>query len=158
MPPPFESLLARPLLSQALAGALGREPLLPPAPREVPQEIEQLLARPPRQRKKLWEFNTHLHCSIIGTCLSTGELRQVLAKIGRKEALNATEHDVHASAVMLAGKHRDGAKLLPFHLRPGVGGGYRRGWPPTRCDSMCTSAKISRTIASLVAGCVSAAQ
>jgi hypothetical protein len=107
MPPLSETLLDRPLLSQALAGALGREALLPP-----PRELEELLARPARQRSKLWEFGTNLHCSLIGTCLSTAELRQVLTKIGRKEAVGATEHDVHASAVLIAGKHHDGAKLL----------------------------------------------
>jgi len=111
MPPLSETLLDRPLLSQALAGALGREALLPP-PREVTRELEELLARPARQRSKLWEFGTNLHCSLIGTCLSTAELRQVLTKIGRKEAIGATEHDVHASAVLIAGKHHDGAKLL----------------------------------------------
>jgi len=26
-------------------------------------------------RRKIWEFATNLHCSIIGTCLSTAELR-----------------------------------------------------------------------------------
>jgi hypothetical protein len=35
-----------------------------------------------------------------------------LSKIGRKEALEATEHDVHASAVLVAAKHQEGAKLL----------------------------------------------
>jgi len=111
MPPFSETLRDRPLLSQALAGALGREALLPP-PREVTRELEELLARPARQRSRLWEFGTNLHCSLIGTCLSTAELRQVLTKIGRKEAASATEHDVHASAVLIAGKHHDGAKLL----------------------------------------------
>ena len=30
------------------------------------------------RRTKIWELSHHLHCSIVGTCLSTGELRQVL--------------------------------------------------------------------------------
>jgi hypothetical protein len=85
---------------------------LPATPRAVARELEELLARRPRQRSKLWEFGANLHCSIIGTCLSTAELRQVLLKINRKEAAGATEHDVHASAVLVAGKHQDGAKLL----------------------------------------------
>ncbi len=99
--------LARPLLSPVLTGAIGHKPLLPARPREASAEAE-----PKRQRTKLWEFGTNLHCSIIGTCLSTGELRRVLIKIGRKEALEASEHDVHASAVLIAGKHQEGAKLL----------------------------------------------
>jgi hypothetical protein len=104
------SLPARPLLGPALTGASGRRPLLPPAPRGRASDLEPQLAK--RQRTRLWEFGTNLHCSIIGTCLCTGELRQVLSKIGRKEALEATEHDVHASAVLVAAKHQEGAKLL----------------------------------------------
>jgi hypothetical protein len=79
------------------------------------QQAEQPVVSPssPRHRTKIWEFGTNLHCSIIGTCLSTGELRQVLGKIGlREEAATAGEHDVHATGVLLAGKHHDGAKLL----------------------------------------------
>jgi Uncharacterized protein conserved in bacteria (DUF2325) len=110
MPPLSSTNLDRPLVGQAIAGAVGRPPLLPS--RELTRELEDLLARPPRQRSKLWEFGTNLHCSIIGTCLSTSELRQVLAKIGRREAPDASEHDLHASAVLLSGKHQDGAKLL----------------------------------------------
>jgi hypothetical protein len=30
-----------------------------------------------RQRRKLWEFSSYLHCSIVGTCLSTTELRKM---------------------------------------------------------------------------------
>jgi hypothetical protein len=80
--------------------------------REMPREAREILARPARQRTKIWEFGTNLHCSIIGTCLSTAELRQVLIKIGCKEAATATEHDVHTSGVLIASKRRDGAKLL----------------------------------------------
>jgi len=69
-------------------------------------------APPARQRTKIWEFGTNLHCSIVGTCLSTGELRQVLGRIGLTEAAAASEHDVHASGVLIAGKHQDGARLL----------------------------------------------
>ncbi|HWB51187.1 MAG TPA: DUF2325 domain-containing protein [Stellaceae bacterium] len=78
----------------------------------MPRELAALLARPPRQRSKLWEFGPNLHCSIIGTCLSTAELRQVFVKLGRKEAPGASEHDVHASAVLIAGRQHDGGKLL----------------------------------------------
>ena len=39
-------------------------------------------------------------------------MRQVFLKIGRKEVTTASEHGIHASAVLLASKQRDGAKLL----------------------------------------------
>jgi hypothetical protein len=75
-------------------------------------EARESFARSARQRTKIWEFGTNLHCSIIGTCLATAELRQVLIKIGCQEAATASEHDVHARGVLIAGKPRDGAKLL----------------------------------------------
>ena len=40
-----------------------------------------LLPAARRQRTKLWELNGSIHCSIIGTCLTTGELRRVMGKI-----------------------------------------------------------------------------
>jgi hypothetical protein len=63
------------------------------------------------RRTKIWEFNTNLHCSIIGTCLSTSELRQVLKKLGMV-ALDCTDHELHGIAVTLAGRHDDAAKQL----------------------------------------------
>ena len=65
----------------------------------------------PARRTKIWEFNTNLHCSIIGTCLSTAELRQVLKKLGIASPDN-TDHELHGAAVSLAGRHDKAAKLL----------------------------------------------
>ncbi|HEY6430886.1 MAG TPA: DUF2325 domain-containing protein [Acetobacteraceae bacterium] len=65
----------------------------------------------PARRTKIWEFNTNLHCSIIGTCLSTGELRQVLKKLG-VAVPESTDHELHGAAVSLAGRHDKAAKLL----------------------------------------------
>jgi hypothetical protein len=53
-----------------------------------------------------------LHCSIIGTCFSTGELRQVVGRIGYKDFDKRSEHDLHSLAVGLAGKQHEGAKVL----------------------------------------------
>jgi len=80
--------------------------------RELTLQVRQILAPQSQTRRKIWDFDTNLHCSIIGTCLTNGELRQVLTKLGRKEAATASDHDLHASGVVLAGKHHDGAKLL----------------------------------------------
>ena len=79
--------------------------------RKLSERAEENIARAPG-RRRLWDFATHLHCSIIGTCLSTAELRHVLIKLGRKEAATASEHDLHASGVAIAGQRPDGAKLL----------------------------------------------
>jgi hypothetical protein len=64
-----------------------------------------------QRRTKIWEFNNNLHCSIIGTCLSTGELRQTIKKLGLAPP-DATDHDLHATAVTLAQRHDAASKLL----------------------------------------------
>lgn len=63
------------------------------------------------RRTKIWEFSTNLHCSIIGTCLTAGELRQVLRKLGFARD-DASDHDLHKIGVTLAGRHDDSAKRL----------------------------------------------
>jgi hypothetical protein len=65
----------------------------------------------PVRRAKIWEFNTNLHCSIIGTCLSTRELRQLLNKLGVAPP-GSTDHELHGAAVTLAARHDKAAKLL----------------------------------------------
>jgi hypothetical protein len=72
---------------------------------------EDLPAAGPARRTKIWEFNGNLHCSIIGTCLSTGELRQVLKKLGLVSP-DSTDHELHGAAVSLASRHDKAAKLL----------------------------------------------
>ena len=41
---------------------------------------------PEPRRKRLWELDPTLHCSIIGTCLTQGELREILRRIARGDA------------------------------------------------------------------------
>ena len=85
-----------------------------PLPRTVPLAAipPALFTRAePARRTKIWEFSTNLHCSIIGTCLSTGELRQVLRKLDLAPP-DSTDHELHATAVNLAGRHDNAAKLL----------------------------------------------
>jgi hypothetical protein len=56
-------------------------------------------------RTRLWELGTSLHCSIIGTCLTTGELRGLVRKFGTARHENPTDHDLHGIAVAAAGRH-----------------------------------------------------
>ena len=56
------------------------------------------------RRTRIWEFGTNLHCSIIGTCLSTAELRHVLEKVKVNGAATASDHDLHCLGVMLASR------------------------------------------------------
>ena len=84
---------------------------LAPLPPALVERGEFVPAAGPPRRTKIWEFNTKLHCSIIGTCLSTSELRSILKKLGAA-APDSTDHDLHGAAVGLAGRHDKAAKLL----------------------------------------------
>jgi hypothetical protein len=63
------------------------------------------------RRTKIWEFSGNLHCSIIGTCLSTAELRRILIKLGVAQE-GESDHELHARAVTLAGRHDRVSKRL----------------------------------------------
>jgi hypothetical protein len=64
-----------------------------------------------RRRRKIWELEPALHCSIVGTCLSTTELRQVVAKAGGGGD-SGCDHELHGRGVLLGGRHDGAAKLL----------------------------------------------
>jgi hypothetical protein len=72
---------------------------------------EQLAAQGPR-RARIWDLGTKLHCSIIGTCLSTIDLRDILRKLRVSGAAEASDHDLHCMAVVIAGERAGGAKFL----------------------------------------------
>jgi hypothetical protein len=63
------------------------------------------------RRTRIWDFSTNLHCSIIGTCLSTAKLRHVLEKVKVSGAATASDHDLHCLGVTLA-SDREGGRFL----------------------------------------------
>ena len=67
----------QPVINPADESILGTV-LPPPTGPELDRRMQRLLAPSTCSRRKIWEFDTKLHCSILGTCLSTAELRQVL--------------------------------------------------------------------------------
>jgi hypothetical protein len=73
-------------------------------------ELDDLLQG--TRRRKIWDLSESLHCSIIGTCLSTGELRQLLVKIGTDGAETASDHDLHGTAVLCARSRDIASRLL----------------------------------------------
>jgi len=77
--------------------------------RAIPPTLVKREAAP--RRAKIWEFNTNLHCSIIGTCLSNAEIRQVLKKFGMASQ-DCSDHELHGIAVSMAGRHDDTARAL----------------------------------------------
>ena len=67
---------------------------------------------PARQRRKLWELAAHLYCSIVGTCLSTTELRKVVAKFKGHELKGFSDLAIHEEAVKAAAHHDVAGRLL----------------------------------------------
>jgi hypothetical protein len=67
---------------------------------------------PATSRCSIWELSPSLHCSIIGTCLTTNALRQLFAKLKHPDAKTASDHDLHSRAVHAAGQRGLAGKLL----------------------------------------------
>jgi hypothetical protein len=70
------------------------------------------LSAPSRRRTQISELHQSLHCSIIGTCLSSAELRRLLIRLEVQGAEIADDHDLHVMGVLLAGRSKAGAKHL----------------------------------------------
>src|SRR5262245_36253608 len=65
-----------------------------------------------RKRSKIWDISPWLHCSVIGTCLTAGELRRLCIKFGDPEAAAASDHELHVRAVKTASQRGNSAKIL----------------------------------------------
>ncbi len=66
---------------------------------------------PTQRRAKIWELSRYLHCSVIGTCLSTAELRHILTKSDFITD-GASDHELHGKGVTVAGQSDVAGKLL----------------------------------------------
>jgi hypothetical protein len=62
------------------------------------------------RRVRLTDLDPHLHCSVIGTCLGTAELRQLMARF--VAVAGTSDLDVHHEAVQLAAEGGEVAKAL----------------------------------------------
>ncbi|OAJ62220.1 peptidase [Paraburkholderia ginsengiterrae] len=78
------------------------------------------------RRARLAELDGHLHCSIIGTCLSTHELRRLLPKFTDLDRRDASDLEIHHSAVELASQGGTAAKALHKLLDERYAGAIRR--------------------------------
>jgi hypothetical protein len=79
-----------------------------------------------KRRAKLSELDSHLHCSIIGTCLSTSELRKLVPKFTVLDRHSATDLEIHHSAVELAIDGGAGCKALQKALDTRYAGALRK--------------------------------
>jgi hypothetical protein len=79
-----------------------------------------------RQRPRLAELDHHLHCSIIGTCLGTHELRKLVPKFTSLDPQRASDLEIHHAAVELAIHGGAGSKALQKALDTRYAGALRR--------------------------------
>ncbi len=100
------SFLGSPL---ARPGRLADVPLVPTVSDD---ELAAMLSAPAKRRSRIWDLSPTLHCSIVGTCLTTRELRQIAGRMTGRDLADLSEHEVHGEGVRLAGRHDDGGKLL----------------------------------------------
>ena len=80
----------------------------------------------PKRRARLAELDSHLHCSIIGTCLGTHELRKLVPKFTALDRRDASDLEIHHSAVELAIEGGAAAKALHKLLDDHYAGAIRR--------------------------------
>jgi len=69
-----------------------------------------------RRRKKLWDLQTHFHCSVIGTCLTLDELRRLCRKANIVFEAAVSDHELHSAFVNVAGESAYPSRLLQKHL------------------------------------------
>ena len=96
----------------------GAAAIWPPVERHAPIEPNPPTApaavgkSSPKRRTQIWDLHHSLHCSIIGTCLTTAELRRLLVRLQVAGVEAADEHDLHILGVLLAGRPKAGAIQL----------------------------------------------
>lgn len=101
--PPFR--LAR---ANGIGAALGNKPS--PVADSCAQAEPQ--PRGGRRRTRLAELDSHLHCSIIGTCMTTGELRKLVPRFTALDRQRASDLEIHHEAVKLSSSSGEGCKAF----------------------------------------------
>ena len=67
-------------------------------------------------RKKLWQLDSPFHCSVIGTCLSLEELRDLCRKMRVSVQAPLTDYELHRSFVGVVAEPTSATRRLHKHL------------------------------------------
>ncbi|HRD91658.1 MAG TPA: DUF2325 domain-containing protein [Accumulibacter sp.] len=86
------------------------EPTFLPCSPGMPQKS------PAPLRKKLWELDRYYHCSVIGTCLTLAELRQLQRRLGGSAQSPTSDYDLHRAFVGVARDATPASRLIHKHL------------------------------------------
>ena len=77
-----------------------------------PEAAERARHREILPRLRLGELDPHMHCSVIGTCVGTDELRKTVARFRGADFLRGSDLEVHHAAVEMATEGGASAKAL----------------------------------------------
>ncbi len=103
--------LAAPRKPLCVAGGLKDNPRL--APRFLPLLAQTTPQKPAATvRKKLWELDHFYHCSVIGTCLTLAELRQIQRRLGGLVQGADSDYDLHRAFVSAAREATPASRLI----------------------------------------------
>jgi hypothetical protein len=106
----MSNIFANGLQPRAATFPRGMIPMKSRGPGETPGDA--FVPPASRRRTAIWDMHHSMHCSIIGTCLSTSEIRRLLIKLGVHGAEGASDHDLHKQGVTLAGQAQGGGKFI----------------------------------------------
>lgn len=87
-----------------------------------------------RGRSKLWELRSHIHCSILGTCLSMAELHKLIRRSGVDMRGSFSDYELHATMVMQAEKRGPTARNMQKMLDRKYAR-WIKSFATCRCDS-----------------------
>lgn len=74
---------------------------------------DQPESAPPRRRARLWEIDSQWHCTIIGTCLTMGELRAAASRLGvQTRSAKPSDYEMHTAMILMISRERVVAKAL----------------------------------------------
>nr|WP_232450604.1 hypothetical protein [Burkholderia ubonensis] len=90
------------------------------------------------RRARLAELDPHFHCSVIGTCLTTAELRKLVPRHADVDREQATDLQIHHAAVELATQGGEGAKALHKALDQRYALAIKRFGAATDADALRT--------------------
>ena len=74
--------------------------------------FETFATRKLQRRRKLWEIDGRLHCSIVGTCLSIAELKKINTRLNRRIRSGVEDYDLHVDSVRLASQQGEMSRLI----------------------------------------------
>ena len=108
---------SKPLLGLRKGGSL-QSLSMHPQPVPIPVSPVQIVSQQPPLplHKKLWELDRIHHCSVIGTCLTLAELRQIHRRLGGTTQTLDSDYDLHRVFVSAARETSVASRLIQKHL------------------------------------------